>query len=107
MKPVTYHLKPGQSNSENYCRDVRTFTDNVIREAQSSLKPLAEEFKEYIRTYNLEDIRETEEYILELLSFGILWHSYAYRALKVKHAPFITMARMAEWRKNTSASNLL
>jgi len=99
VKPATYFLKPGQTNSEEYYKDIRTFTDAVILKAAGSITPLVEEFKDYLRNYKLEDIRETEEYILELLSFGILWRSYAYQALSVIHAPFITMARMAEWRK--------
>ena len=52
-----------------------------------------------MRTYGLEEVRETEEYILELISFGILWKSYAHTALSVRYAPFITLTCMAEWRK--------
>jgi len=99
MNAVTYSLKPESTNSEEYYSDVRSFTDTVLQKASGSLLPLVQEFKDYLRTYNLENIRETEEYILELLSFGILWRSYAHLALSVKAAPFITMARMAEWRK--------
>jgi hypothetical protein len=99
MEPVTYSLRPETINSEKYYGDIRSFTDAVLREASDSLLPIAEEFKDYIRTFHLERIRRTEEYILELLSFGILWHSYAYKALSVRFAPFITMTRMSEWRK--------
>lgn len=99
MNTVTYSLKPERTNSEEYYSDVRSFTDTVLQKASGSLLPLIQEFKDYLRTYNLENIRENEEYILELLSFGILWRSYAHLALSVKVAPFITMARMAEWRK--------
>jgi hypothetical protein len=98
MNAVTYSLKSERINSEEYYSDVRSFTDTVLQKASGSLLPLVQEFKDYLRTYNLENIRETEEYILELLSFGILWRSYAHLALSVKAAPFITMARMAEWR---------
>jgi hypothetical protein len=99
MNAVTYSLKPERTNSEEYYGDVRSFTDTVLQKAAGSLLPQVQEFKDYLRTYNLENIRETEEYILELLSFGILWRSYAHLALSVKVAPFITMTRMAEWRK--------
>jgi uncharacterized protein len=34
-----------------------------------------------------------------MLSFGILWRSYAGKALRVKYAPYITLSRMSEWRK--------
>ncbi|RPI66343.1 MAG: DUF116 domain-containing protein [Ignavibacteriales bacterium] len=99
MEAVTYSLKYGQLNSETYYQNVRVFTDTVLCQADNSLKPIVEEFIDYLESYNLEEIREIEEYILELLSFGILWKSYSGKALSVHIAPFITLARMAEWRK--------
>ncbi|RPI16376.1 MAG: DUF116 domain-containing protein [Ignavibacteriae bacterium] len=99
MEAVTYSLKPGQSNSNAYYNDVHTFTDIVLSHTQDSLMPIANEYYDFLNTYKLEELREIEEYILELISFGVLWRSYAGTALAVKHAPFITLARMAEWRK--------
>jgi uncharacterized protein len=78
---------------------VRAFTDEVLNHSNDSILPVAAEFKNFIREYELEEIRETEEYLLELISFGVLWKSYSHIALSVKHAPFITLAHMAEWRK--------
>ncbi len=99
METITYSIKKDDKNSEEYYKDVRAFTKEVLSQAENSLKPIAKEFIDYLRTYKLEEIREIEEYVLELLSFGILWRSYANKALKVKRAPFITLARMSEWRK--------
>jgi hypothetical protein len=99
MEPITYSLKYEQPNSETYYRDVHTFTDEVVLKASDSITPIVTEYMEYLRTYNLEEVREIEEYILELLSFGVLWNSYAGKALSVGYAPFVTMTRMAEWRK--------
>ena len=99
METITYSIRNGNKNSEEYYRDVRTFTDNVLIRTENTLKPIVLRFIEYLRTYNLEEIRKIEEYILELLSFGILWRTYSAKALKVKNAPFITLARMSEWRK--------
>jgi uncharacterized protein len=96
---VTYSLECGETNSEEYYRRVRLFTKEVLEEAQSTVMPTVTEFMEYIRTFHLEEVREKEEYVLELLSFGMLWGSYGGYALAVRHAPFVTMARMAEWRK--------
>jgi hypothetical protein len=99
MEPITYSLKNEQPHSEAYYRDVRTFTNEVVAQAGYSLTPIILEYMEYLRTYRLEEIREIEEYLLELLSFGVLWNSYAGKALAVHNAPFVTMTRMAEWRK--------
>lgn len=99
MQPVTYSLKLAQSSSADYYRDARSFTDEVMLKASGSLIPIAEEYIKYLRLYKLEEIREIEEYILELLSFGVLWRVYAHKALSVRKAPFITLSQMAEWRK--------
>jgi hypothetical protein len=99
LAEITYSLKCGQLNSEEYYHDVRKFTDEVLSEAESLLMPVIREYISYLKSFNLENIREREEYLLELLSFGVLWSSYAHRSLPVRHAPFITLARMAEWRK--------
>ncbi len=99
MEAVTYSLKCGNTNSQAYYHDVREFSDEVFLHASGSILPLANEFTQYLRAYHLEEVREIEEYILELLSFGVLWHSYAHIALDVRYAPFVTMAYLAEWRK--------
>jgi hypothetical protein len=78
---------------------VRAFTDEVLARASEALAPIVPGFLAYIRAYRLEEPRAEEEYYLELLSFGVLWNSYGGYALAVKHAPFVTLARMAEWRK--------
>ena len=96
---VTYSLKYDNPNSESYYLKVRSFTDEVIAFASHTLAPITKEYVDYLKTFNLEEIRKDEEYILELLSFGILWRTYANTALAVKHAPFVTMSRMGEWRK--------
>jgi hypothetical protein len=99
METITYSLKRGKSNSEEYYRDVSSFTDLVLEKAGYTITPIADDYINYIKTYNLEEVREIEEYVLELLSFGVLWRSYSGEALSVHRAPFITMARMSEWRK--------
>jgi len=99
MDTVTYSLKLEKSNSQEYYKTVREFTNEVIKHSEKTLLPIASDFKEYLISFNLEDIREDEEYILELLSFGILWYKYSQIALHIRFAPFITLSNMSEWRK--------
>ena len=96
---VTYSLAPDQQNSEVYYRGVREFTDEVLGRASDSLKTNVSKFTEYLRKYKLEELRNDEEYILELLSFGLLWKTYSEYSLTVRMASFLTLSRMAEWRK--------
>lgn len=99
MDRMTYSLQHEGPNSEGYYHRVRAFTDEVLGQASTTVMSTVKEFMDYVRTYRLEDVRATEEYVLDLLSFGLLWNSYGGYALAVRRAPFITMARMAEWRK--------
>ncbi len=99
MEPVTYSLKLDKPNSNDYYNEVHLFTNEVLFRAQSSLSPIVNDYIEYIKEFNLEIVREKEEYILELLSFGILWQTYSHFALGVRFAPFIALSKMGEWRK--------
>jgi uncharacterized protein len=96
---VTYSLRPGQQNSEGYYHRVQEFTDTVMDRASESLMPIVAGFTEYLRKFQLESLRGDEEYILELLSFGILWKSYGGYAMAIRNAPFLALSQMAEWRK--------
>ncbi len=96
---ITYSLIERQKNSEEYYRKVGIFANEVLYEASKTITPAAVEFAKYIKEFNLEEVRKLEEYVLELISFGVLWYTYGNIALGVKRAPFITLSKMAEWRK--------
>ena len=99
MEAITYSLNAGQKNSNTYYDDVQAFTNTVVDEAAKELLPVIKDFTTYLEKYKFDKIRKDEEYILELLSFGVLWHTYSQIALSVNIAPFITLSKMAEWRK--------
>lgn len=99
METLTYSLRCGHSSSEIYYKDIRNFTEAVLSQSNSALKPIVNDFISFLKNYNLEEVREYEEYLLELISFGVLWKTYSETALASQTGPFITLARMAEWRK--------
>lgn len=99
MDAITYSLKYEGNGSQEYYQTVRHYTDELLIKAKDTLMPMVREFKHYLMEFRLEELREDEEYLLELISFGVLWRQYAPVALRVQHAPFITLSRMAEWRK--------
>jgi uncharacterized protein len=96
---VTYSLSLSDDNSEQYYNRIRIFTDEVLAKAHESLLKYVIDFTDFLKNYNLEEIRSNDEYILELISFGLLWNSYGSTALSISSAPFLTLSRMAEWRK--------
>lgn len=99
MEAVTYSLRHGDKNSQEYYKTVSLYADEILLKSKDSLLPLINDFKGYLIKYKLEEIREDEEYILELISFGVLWQTYARTALAVHFAPFVTLSHMSEWRK--------
>jgi len=99
METIAYSLQNRRSNSQAYYKDVRAFTDVVITKANEKIIPIIDEYSEFLNVYDLEKVRAREEYLLELLSFGVLWHTYSQQALSVHIAPFLTLAKSAEWRK--------
>ncbi len=98
MEGITYSLKKEESDSGNYYNNIRFFTDKVIEEGKIFL-PLIDDYKLWLTQNEIESPRENEEYLLEILSFGILWQTYGHIALKVRYAPFSLMSSLAEWRK--------
>jgi hypothetical protein len=99
MNPITYKLNPDRSAFSTYYRDVVSFTEDVLARSESSILPIAREYRNFILTSGLEDCRTVEEYAYELLNLGVLWRAYGNTAVSVRIAPFQTLARLGEWRK--------
>lgn len=95
----TYLLKLNGKDSENYYSVIRKLADEIILYSSGTIAPIIRGYKNYINSFGLEQAREDEEYILELLSFGILWRIYSPSALAVKFAPYTLLMNMSEYRK--------
>jgi hypothetical protein len=99
MLPITYQLNLNGPATATYYPAIEEFTDRVLVKAEESITPIAQAYRRYLIEYELENPRTPEEYIFELLNFGVLWRMYSRTALSVRRAPFRTLAVLAEWRK--------
>jgi len=81
MDVVTYSLRNGQAQSDQYYRDVAAFTDEVLTEAEGRIRPLVEAFQSYLQVTGREVARTRPEYTFELLALGVLWRGYIGNAL--------------------------
>jgi len=101
---ITYSLKQTDRNSDRYYEDISAFTDEILLTLEELLSPVITDYMNFLSEFGLEELRTREEYLFELLSFGIFWKIYGSAACGVKRAPFLTLSRMAEIRKRKPAA---
>jgi uncharacterized protein len=99
MKPITYSLRPEGQTPDSYYPQITRFTDQVLTHARICIVPLAQEFRNFIVRYELEEPRTIEEYTFELLDLGILWRVYGGGALATVAAPYRLLSFLSEFRK--------
>jgi uncharacterized protein len=97
MNTITYSLKKGQKESNEYYRDVKTFTDEVLIELEV-FGSLIQKFKSHLQKEASEKIRTTEDYSFEILMLGTLYRIYGSRASRLDEKPQKLMAGLADFR---------
>jgi hypothetical protein len=94
MEVITYSLRDGQRRSDAYYPAASAFTDEVLAETDRRMRPLVEAFRA-----GRELPRTAEEYVLELLTLGVLWRVYAGDALDLAGAPRHVLTCLAHIRQ--------
>ncbi|HYF90771.1 MAG TPA: DUF116 domain-containing protein [Symbiobacteriaceae bacterium] len=94
MEIITYSLRAGEKNSDQYYRDVASFTDEVLAECEAHIGPLVDAFR---------GPAAREEHMLELLTLGTLWHIYSDDAEDLGALSAAVLTRLAEWRQESKA----
>lgn len=96
---VTYSLRLDEKTSDEYYKNIAVFTDEIVMLLEEKLAPVVNDYMNFLSEFKLEELRTREEYLFELLSFGIFWKIYGNTACGIKHAPFLSLSRMADVRK--------
>jgi hypothetical protein len=96
MDIITYSLRADQPRSDQYYRDIASFTDAVLAQADSQVGALVAAFAGQARH---EEPRTPPEYIFELLTLGVLWRVYGSRALNLARSPQRVLSTLARWRE--------
>ena len=94
MEIITYSLRAGEKNSDQYYQDVERFTDEVLAECEAHLGPLVDAYG---------GANSRGEQMLELLTLGSLWHIYSDDAAELGALPAAVLTRLAEWRQESAA----
>ena len=102
MKVITYSLKDTQKNSDRYYQQVADFTDEFLVQAESLVRPLVDQYIDFIATYQIETPRSFAEYAIELLLVGVLWREYAPDAVKINWTSRNILAGLVRARQKST-----
>jgi hypothetical protein len=86
MEPITYSLKANQINSDEYYKEIKSFTDEILKEFERFDTPIIDDYIFYSNENYLKK-QQKNEYIFELLMIGILWKVYNKKAYNLDEKP--------------------
>ena len=87
MENITYSLKGNQKNSDNYYKEIKSFTDEVFNEFKYFETQVISDFISYVEENNMDKISSYNEYIFEFLMLGVFWRVYSTRAANLDENP--------------------
>lgn len=99
MKIITYSLYNGEKNSNSYYQDAASFSDIVLNKGLQITMPWIEKVKAYIEKNKIENVRSNEEYMLEILTLGVLWLCYSDDAARLEKIPKEFLTELVEVRQ--------
>lgn len=87
METITYSLKGNQQNSDNYYKEIKSFTDEILNEFEGFKTQVIPDFISYIEEINMDKISSYNECIFEFLMLGVFWRVYSSRAANLDKNP--------------------
>ncbi len=103
MKIITYSLKPEAKSFDGYYKDIKLFSDIVIDEGIKMTAPWINRFKKFISDNHLEKPLADSEYMLELLTMGVLWLRYSDDGIALNKASKDVLKKLVEMRQKGGA----
>lgn len=102
MKVITYSLREGQSHSDRYYQVISNVTDQVLVEARGWIQGVLAAFHDDLHGVQREQARSKDEYVLDLLTLGVLWQVYGGRSLHPAQGPRRLLSLLADMRERYS-----
>lgn len=107
MEPLTYSLQTNQGKSDNYYKDIKDFTKEILNEFPRFKTSIIQDIICYTQE-NDSKIRSKEEYIFEFLMIGTLWKVYGTSAFNLDEKPQILLKKLADLRnENENAKDFI
>ncbi len=101
MFSITYSTLSLKDGNTQFYNDLVRTTDEIVFEANASLKGYVDRYRQFIQDRNIEKLRGSNEYLLELIMLGVFWRS---NETHVNRTPLVA-AKALRWlymvRKNS------
>ena len=104
METITYSLKRNQNNSDNYYKDIKSFTNEVLSEFESFENSIIMDINSYIKEKSTDKMRSYEECVFEFLMLGTFWRTYGHRALDLDEKPQKLLENLASMRNENESA---
>lgn len=99
---ITYSLRAGEKLSDQYYKDISTFTEQVLSEARERIYSIIVDFQDYVQESAKESLRSKDEYLFEFLTLGVLWNTYANNSFESNNGSNRLLATLAKYRKRNN-----
>ena len=103
MEPITYSLKANLSTSDNYYKEVKSLTDEILEEIKRFDTSLITDLILYSQK-NDSKIRKYDEFIFEFLMLGTFWKVYSIRAVNLDKKPQMLLKSLANIRNENEST---
>jgi hypothetical protein len=98
---VTYSLRNGQKHSDQYYRDIASFTDEVLIEIRKHSETWINNYQAFVQDNQIEEPRSINEYAFEILILGVYWQAHWHVALQLAGGPQNILEKFGRWRKQS------
>jgi hypothetical protein len=102
MEHITYSLREGSDHSDFYYETIATFADEIVEESKLYTTWMIDDFMIYIQKSKKKAPRIHEEYILEVLTLGVLWLHYSDDAISLLQPARSLLSRLTELRQKSN-----
>ncbi len=102
MEHITYNLREESNHSALYYETIAAFAEEIVEESKIYTTWMIDDFIMYIQKSKKEALRTHEEYILEVLTLGVLWLHYSDDAISLLQPARSLLSRLTELRQKSN-----
>lgn len=94
---ITYNLT---EKDDLYFESVSIVTDSVLEASKEEIAGYINSYRKFVLTNKIEDLRSYEEYLFDMLSFGVYWQTYSKIAEETFQLPVYVAQKLYKIRQS-------